>query len=262
VSTYSLALSEGELDRYRIMAAAAADDEGPWWAAAGIVPGAHVADVGCGPGAILAELARAVGPGGRVTGVDGDPAAVGHARDAVASSPQATAVVGRADATGLRPASVDVAMCRHVLAHNGGREPAIVAHLVDLVRPGGAVYLVDVDGTAVRLVPDDPDLDIGPRYQEFHAGLGNDLSVGLQLGRLLEEAGTVVERFSCLAPVLRPPPGIRPPQWAAREAMVTAGVLAADDVERWRRAFERMDAQTTRPWMFVPMFVAVGRVPV
>jgi hypothetical protein len=44
--------------------------------------------------------------------------------------------------------------------------------------------------------------------------------------------------------------------------MVTAGVLTADDVERWPRAFERMGAHTTRPWMFVPRFGAVGRVPV
>lgn len=261
MSTYSLALSEVELDRYRIMATAAAADEAAWWAAAGITTGARVADVGCGPGALLAELARTVGPEGRVTGVDADPAAVAHARAAVAGTPQATVVVGRADSTGLRPASVDVAVCRHVLAHNGGREAAIVAHLVDLVRPGGTVYLVDADGTGVRMVPDDPDLDIGPRYQEFHARLGNDLSVGLQLGRLLEDAGAEVERFACLAPVLRPPAGVRPPQWAAREAMVAAGVLTEADVERWRRAFERMDAQARRPWIFIPMFVAVGRVP-
>jgi ubiquinone/menaquinone biosynthesis C-methylase UbiE len=76
MSTYSLALSEVELDRYRIMATTAAADEAAWWAAAGITPGARVADVGCGPGALLAELARTVGPEGRVTGVDAGPAAV------------------------------------------------------------------------------------------------------------------------------------------------------------------------------------------
>src|SRR5262245_15523540 len=83
---------------------------------------ARIADVGCGPGAILARLAAVVGLGGRAVGVDRDPAAVGHARRAVAGAAQASVQVGAADATGLRPGWADVAMCRHVLAHNTGRE--------------------------------------------------------------------------------------------------------------------------------------------
>lgn len=55
---------------------------------------------------------------------------------------------GQATDTGLGADSFDVAVLRHVLAHNGGTEQAIVDHLAALVRPGGAVYLVDVDLTA------------------------------------------------------------------------------------------------------------------
>jgi len=261
VSDYALALSEAELGRYRIMAAGAASEEAGAWAAAGIVAGATVADVGCGPGAVLAELAAAVGPEGRVFGVDADPVAVRHAREEVAAHPHATVQVGAADATGLRPGSVDVAVCRHVLAHNGGREQAIVDHLVSLARPGGSVYLVDVDSSGARMVPDVPELDIWERYVQFHQGRGNDLSVGLRLGHYLEAAGTTVERFTCISPMLRLPAGIRPPQWAAREAMLEAGVLSEADVERWRAAFEELDSWEQRPWLFVPMFVAAGRLP-
>jgi hypothetical protein len=50
-------------------------------------------------------------------------------------------------------------MLRHVLAHNGGSEDVIVAHLATLLRPGGCLYLVDADGTAVRTVPEDVDLE-------------------------------------------------------------------------------------------------------
>ena len=42
------------------------------WARAGIVPGARVADIGCGPGAITAEIVRIVGAEGEVVGVDRD----------------------------------------------------------------------------------------------------------------------------------------------------------------------------------------------
>jgi hypothetical protein len=43
-------LSDAELARYRAMAAHALAREGELWTAAGIVPGARVVDLGCGPG--------------------------------------------------------------------------------------------------------------------------------------------------------------------------------------------------------------------
>jgi SAM-dependent methyltransferase len=260
VSDYSLALSDEELGRYRMMAAGAASEEAGAWAAAGIVPGATVADVGCGPGAVLAELAAAVGPEGRVFGVDGDPVAVGHAREAVAQHPHATVQVGAADATGLRPGSVDVAVCRHVLAHNGGREQTIVRHLADLARPGGVVYLVDVDMARLRLMPPDPALDIHDYYLRFHALRGNDLSVGLKLGDLLMGAGLDVERHRRVETVVRWPAGVRGPHWAAREAMVEDGVATYDDLARWDAAFERRDREA-EAWMSVHVYVAIGRRP-
>jgi SAM-dependent methyltransferase len=201
-----------------------------------------------------------VGPSGHAVGVDQEPATVAAAARRVAELPQAVVQVGRADATGLTPASVDVVMCRHVLAHNGGREAAIVEHLATLPRPGGAVYLVDVDMSGARLVPQDPELDIVDRYREFHARRGSDLMVGLRLGDLLEDAGLEVERFRSAASVFRLPPGVRGPHWAARQAMVEAGVATDDDVARWDRAFIRMDDAPRRPWTFVPVFAAIGRV--
>jgi len=89
-----------------------------------------VADVGCGPGAISLVLAELVGPAGRVFAVDRDAGAVEAARSAVdrAGVGIVTVEVGGAHDTGIAPGSVDVVMIRHVLAHNGGREEAIVAH--------------------------------------------------------------------------------------------------------------------------------------
>jgi SAM-dependent methyltransferase len=45
-------------------------------AAAGIAPGDHVLDVGCGRGAVLFPAAEAAGRSGRVTGIDRAPAMV------------------------------------------------------------------------------------------------------------------------------------------------------------------------------------------
>jgi ubiquinone/menaquinone biosynthesis C-methylase UbiE len=61
MSDYALALSEAEIGRYRMMAAVARRDEAAQWEAAGIIPGARVADVGCGPGAVLVAMAEVVG---------------------------------------------------------------------------------------------------------------------------------------------------------------------------------------------------------
>jgi hypothetical protein len=173
---------------------------------------------------------------------------------------QAEAKVGLATDTGLDPASNDVVMCRHVLAHNGGHEAEIVAHLTSLAAPGGCVYLVDIDATALRNTSNDPDLhDLSERYHAFQSARRNDLSVGLRLGDLLIDAGLTVERYACRAPVLQVPPGMRPPSWAAREDMISEGFATHADVTRWEMAFARLDSTERRPWLFPATFVAIGR---
>ena len=121
---YPLELDEGEVGRYRMMAEQAWAAEADLWALAGIGPGARVADVGCGPGAMLPALSDAVGPAGRVEAVDADPQAVAAARALVAAAGLANVSVAeaRADHTGLEAGSLDAVMLRHVLAHNGGAE--------------------------------------------------------------------------------------------------------------------------------------------
>lgn len=170
--------------------------------------------------------------------------------------------LGEAHDTGLTPAAVDVVMIRHVLAHNGGREEAVVAHAASLVRPGGSVYLVDIDATAVRTRPSDPDVDdLTARYQEWHAQRGNDLSIGLRLGELLETAGLETVEHQGRYQIFSAPPGIRPPGWAGRDALRAAGLATIAHLERWSAAFERIDRFETRPTMFVPLFLAFGRRP-
>jgi SAM-dependent methyltransferase len=264
VASYALQLSDGEVQRYRRMADTAVGAERGLWEAAGIIEGAAVADVGCGPGAVSVLLAGAVGGGGRVWAVDADPQALKlvAAVAARAGLSNVETVVGDAAATGLAPGSLDVAMLRHVLSHNGGREQAIVDHLAGLVRPGGCAYLVDVDYTAVRMHPVDQDLDdLSDRYRELHRRRGNDISVGLRLGELLGAAGLDVVDFTGRYMIGKPPPGLRPPAWAAREALVEAGLAEPADIERWSTAFERADGRRDRPIRFSPVFVGVGRAP-
>lgn len=264
MSEYALKLSDVEVDRYRLMAEGAALLERDLWAAAGIGEGAVVADVGCGPGAVSLVLAGLVGPSGRVIAVDRDPDAVAAAKAAAsrAGADNLSVQVGEAHDTGVEAASVDVVMIRHVLAHNGGLEEAIVTHAATLVRPGGTVYLVDVDAEAVRTRPSDPDLeDLSARYAQFHAQRGNDLSVGLRLPELLTTAGLEGVTHHGRYQIIVTAPGLRPPSWAARDALVAAGLATPDDVDRWSAAFERVDRAEERPVLFAPLFFAFGRRP-
>jgi SAM-dependent methyltransferase len=261
---YPLELDQTEVERYRTMAEAARQAEADLWQPAGIVAGARVADVGCGPGAMLPALAAAVGPHGRVTAVDADPEAVTAATALVAAAGLGNVAVqqGRAEETGLAAGSLEVVMLRHVLAHNGGAEDAIVTHLATLLRPGGCLYLVDADGTAIRVIPEaeHPDLvDLQDRYLAFRTARGDDNAAGLRLAERLITAGLELVEFRGRYVIREVSPRLRSPAWAAREAMVTAGMATAEDLRRWDRAFEATARRS--PTFFAPMFTAIGRRP-
>lgn len=264
MTDYSLAVNETEIRRYAIMAERAQANESHLWEAAGIVSGAVVADVGCGPAAVAVRMARVVGPSGRVIGVEPDPAALAAAQRMLeqADIDNLELRQGTATDSSVAPESVDVVVMRHVLAHNRANEQHIMDRLVELVRRGGSVYLVDVDGTAVRLLDADPALDdLHEKYLQFHAARGNDLMVGLRLAQLLARAGMDVIAHEGHYSILAAPPGVRPPAWAARESMLADGVATPQDITRWEGAFERMDTAQVRPTIFAPHFIGIGRKP-
>jgi SAM-dependent methyltransferase len=259
---YTLALDPAEIGRYRLMAERARADEAELWRLAGVGPGARVADVGCGPGALLPLLAAEVAPDGEVTGVDADASAVAAATAYTARTARVSVRSAPADRTGLPAGAFDTVMVRHVLAHNGGREQAIVDHLATLLRPGGCLYLADGYGKGMATLPDVPILEeITERYRAFHAGRGNDLRTGLYLAEWLRGAGLEVLDFRGRYQIVQFPPGLRPPAWAARDAMLAAGVVTADDLRRWDQALTELDARPDRPTGFMPVFTAVGRAP-
>jgi ubiquinone/menaquinone biosynthesis C-methylase UbiE len=261
MTDYTLAVSDAEIQRYRQMAARARSDEAQLWRRAGIVPGAVVADVGCGPAAISVVVAEVVGPSGRVIGVEPDEGARGAARRLLADAGVHNVELrpGTAADTGVSAGSVDVVMLRHVLGHNAPDEQRIVDHLAALIRPTGSVYLVDVDGTAVRVLDLDPSLeDLNDRYRELQRRRGNDLQAGLRLAKLLDRAGLDLVLHQGSYTIMPMPIGLRPPAWAARDAMLAHGVASEDDAQRWEEAFVRMDTASARPTLFVPTFVAIG----
>ncbi len=260
---YALALSEGEVQRYRFMAQAAREGEAHWWQVAGISDGANVLDLGCGPGLVSIEMAQVVGASGRVVGVDREADAVATARALLDEAGLSHAEVHCAEAwsTGLGAGTFDVVCLRHVLAHNTSDEvDRILEHVRELLRPGGCCYIAESDLTANRIDPPIADLtDLTERYIDYLRSVGRNPAAGPEMGSTLVRAG--FELAGRHAEYVMPPPGrgVRPPSWAAREAMVAAGIASDDDVERWDRALtDHLDNAVSR---FVALHLIIGRAP-
>lgn len=108
-------------------------------------PGMVVADVGAGTGLYTLDLARAVGPTGRVLAVDIIPHFLRHVGDQArrAGLTNVSLVQASADALGLEPASVDLVYLCDVY-HHLERPAATLAAIRAALRPGGALVLVDL----------------------------------------------------------------------------------------------------------------------
>jgi len=76
-------------------------------------PGERVLDLGCGGGTTTMAIAGAVGPSGRVTGVDISPDLVAHARQRLKAFPQATVIEADAASHPFEAASHDALFSRH-----------------------------------------------------------------------------------------------------------------------------------------------------
>ena len=261
---YTLQLSESERARYRLMAELARENEADLWEYAGIVAGARVADVGCGPGAVLTQIAQIVGPEGTAVGVEPGQQAREAAREELDSHGFEHVEVreGNGEATGLEPGVWDCVVMRHVLTHTGEAAPRIVAHLATLLAPGGHLYLVDVDLDASRSTPHDTDFsEQFARYADFHRSLGNDPRLGTQLGAMLRVAGLEVAEhrgeFTRVPAMLVADGG---PLLSAQDAMIAAGILSTEEAVAWEAARQRFAALPEAEAWFAT-FVAIGRKP-
>ena len=157
---------------------------------AGIRPGMACLDVGCGGGDVSFELARLVGAGGRVVGMDIDEVKIGMAR-AEAAAQQIGNVEFRlgsiADHEG--EAEFDFACARFLLSHLP--EPAAaLARIRQALRPGGTLVVADTDFRGHFCHPDRPALW---RYVELYTATlkrrGGDANIGPRLPGLLAENG-------------------------------------------------------------------------
>jgi ubiquinone/menaquinone biosynthesis C-methylase UbiE len=124
-----------------------------------LAPGRSVLDVGCGPGTLTCDLARAVAPG-RVVGIDAAADVVEAARAGAAGSGPDNVTFEVADLFALpfRDDSFDVVHAHQVLQHVADPVAAL-EEMRRVCRPGGRVAARDADYPTFTFWPPEPEVD-------------------------------------------------------------------------------------------------------
>src|SRR3569833_1420898 len=131
----------------------------PLIARADLRAGQVVVDYGCGPGGLMLELARRIGPEGHVHGVDLNAEFTKRARTALAREGfegRTTVHHVSDDRVPLEDLSVDRLICKNVLEY----VPDVAAALAEfhrVLKPGGIAHLIDSDWGMLLVEPLGPD---------------------------------------------------------------------------------------------------------
>ena len=156
----------------------------------GVCPGMVCLDVGCGGGDVSFDIARLVGPAGRVVGVDIDEIKIEIAGGEAVAQQIANIEFRFANIDEIEPeAEFDFAYSRFVLSHL--RDPATaLAKIRRAIRPGGIVVVADTDFRGQFCDPDSPALwRFVDLFTQTLKHRGGDANIGPRLPRLLSENG-------------------------------------------------------------------------
>lgn len=153
-----------------------------------------VADLGCGPGTDLITYAEAVGPAGKVIGIDNNVELVRHARSGTAHLSNVSVEVADIHDLPLESATLDRVHIDRVLQHVSS--PArVVAEAARALRIGGRIVCVEPDWATV--VIDHPDIAAATAYTRFNVEhTVPHATIGRALPRLLCEAGLTLEAIT------------------------------------------------------------------
>jgi SAM-dependent methyltransferase len=166
--------------------------------------GEKVIDVGCGLGQLARAMARRVGSGGAVIGVERSADQLAGARRLAARAGEDRLVEFRQGEAARLPlhdpewGSFDVAHARYLLEHVPD-PAAVVRGMVRAVRPGGRIVLEDDAHDIHRLWPEPPGFGrLWLAYLRTYDRVGNDPCVGHRLVSLLLQAGALPRRNTWL----------------------------------------------------------------
>jgi ubiquinone/menaquinone biosynthesis C-methylase UbiE len=157
---------------------------------AGVRTGGECLDVGCGGGGVTLELARLVGPEGRVTGLDMDEVKLGLAREEAAAQGLANIEFRVADVNEWQEVDAyDLVYSRFLLQHLS-RPVDLLRRMWEAVRDGGVLAVEDADFDGLFSDPPNAGFEFYARMlPAVLARHGGDATTGRKLYRYALEAG-------------------------------------------------------------------------
>jgi SAM-dependent methyltransferase len=193
-AVYALGSSTAESERLHRQAEELAADSAALLDKVGLRPGQSAIDLGCGPRGVLDLLAARVSPGGRVIGLDADPAHTAAVAGFAAERGLGGVEVMTADArsTGLPSGSFDLVHARTLLVNVP--DPAeLVAEMTRLARPGGWVASMEPDEGLTWCYPPHPAFErVCEIFRAVISRNGASLTIGRQVSELFRAAGLEV----------------------------------------------------------------------
>jgi SAM-dependent methyltransferase len=238
---------------------------------AGFGQGDTVADLGCGPGLTTLDLARRVGPAGRVIAVDRDgERSIPRLREAAdaAGFGNVDARVAHLEQFDLPPESVDGVYGRWVLMYlPEGEARALATRIATWLRPGGTCALAEFCNFR--------HLSVHPPMEQFDlvkealmrtaAGKhGGNPEIGCVLPGVLDEAGLHVE-LSVTPKAIRPgTPGWQWPDTLFRQILpmlVENGHLTGRTRTDFLAQWEERSRDPSAIFFSSPVLEVIGRRP-
>jgi ubiquinone/menaquinone biosynthesis C-methylase UbiE len=192
---------EIELERLALQAGVAWGKESRLLREHGLRPDADVLEVGPGPGFITELLLREV-PDGTVVGLELEEYLLDTARRRLAGQENVSLRQGSILEPGLPDETFDAVHARLVLQHVPDTSAAL-GQMHRMLRPGGRVYLLDIDDGVWGTIHPDPKLPVldqvlAMRMELQHSRGGNRL-ISRMLPRYLVEAGFEDVRVDAIA---------------------------------------------------------------
>lgn len=229
-------------------------------------------DVGAGLGQMTRALARGLGPGARVVGVERDDRQIRAAEQQASEAGEEGLVeFRRGDAASLplteeERGSFDLAHARFLLEHVP--DPLAVAReMVSAVRPGGRIVLMDDDHELLRLWPESPEVArVWEIFWTSYRDRGHDPLIGRRLADVLHRAGARPTRVTTVFygatrgmelfhPVVDNLIGVLE---GAAESLDRSGRLPRRDMERAVAELDRWRARETATlWYSLPLVEGV-----
>jgi len=212
---------------------------------AGLRPGMHAADVGCGVGTVTALLAELVGPQGRVTGIDASRPQLDQAEKWLAGRAGSVRFVeASATGTGLPSDQFDLVYCRFLLMHL--TEPvAALQEMKRLLKPGGVLVCEDGDLTSACSEPPSAIDAFADLFGRLGPVKGVDYTLGRRLYHLIRDLGFPKPEVRYNQPVRARGEEKRLHELSVVEAaqgLIGAGLISSEELSRKLAEMKRLAA--------------------